>query len=1050
MNSIIKTSPLAKLSRVALRILASLALVVLLLYAVLYFIMIQNPQKWAKNSLAELSAKTGLEFSFGPVNVELLPFPTLSVSDVSIKGPNLDLKVAWLSVRPNLLRLCTGKIVPGYFSLLRPHIWNRVQFSLTDPDAVRSYLSGIGKASSENSADWFQSVFDSGCTVIVRDGRIALAGTDDTALDLASLNCVLELSSSHSIEGHVEIAAIRISEATRYLGSLEKFRVQGKIRGDGFWHSASDIQTKGVARWVNLIDDSSFQIDYRSRSDSHWLIWNSEADLRLDGISIPAAFSGKAAAVAGGPVVVREGAWRLDADNGAIEGEIENSRHLADASFRGLFTAKRLSLTQWLGFARNLAPGLQLSLDNILNTRIAFKISAKSLNARKIEATCAGARFTGSGSVADFSAPVVFLDLKTDYANLGLGLEESLIRSPIAPFFGHATLTPMPGQPLAPGETEIGYDIYLGAAKLQYGPVMIDDASMRIYPGKTDKNGLEEVQLSASAGFYGGKFLGECVLGAPEDMPLSINARASNINAALLRKDLAAFPFQKGRLRATANIESRGKELASFMANLHGQLDLGAENARFGSTQLNKATTTINLRSANAGKTSASFNGKWKVGLNNQDYNADINLDGKISFNSTGASFKNLPCKMQATILQPVAVLPAKTTVNLNGSLSAQTATQNFSISGANLSLLGQTLTGSASINMEKESVNGKFSAQKITIDKLLSALGFKPRLPHNWNQARLAGDFSATPAKLEMKNMKGAIDQTQFTGNLSWQKKDDNILFAMEADKIDIERIFGGKSKGASQNLDFTYLRPLNLAGELRIKKISGWRLFGENFFMPLNMRNGKLELGPGTMKSYGSQCALSGTMNFNKGLGLTSRTSINGLDLLALGNALQLKGTLLGKATVNMNLSAQLSSMSQFPGAIQGAWNALITGGSWQGASKNGKAAGKPTVFNRAEGSGKIENGVISSSNLTMKGPDLSLKGGGTLNLDSKKLNCRFDVDMKGVPDFPLTLTGSLSNPKTSIGAGKMVLNAIGGIASGIGDAIGGIATGFLKIFK
>ena len=55
-----------------------------------------------------------------------------------------------------------------------------------------------------------------------------------------------------------------------------------------------------------------------------------------------------------------------------------------------------------------------------------------------------------------------------------------------------------------------------------------------------------------------------------------------------------------------------------------------------------------------------------------------------------------------------------------------------------------------------------------------------------------------------------------------------------------------------------------------------------------------------------------------------------------------------------------------------------------------------------------------------------------------------------MKNFPDFPLRLYGSLDNSKTSIGAGTLLLNTIGGITQGFIDILGGVVEGTWRLFR
>ena len=134
----------------------------------------------------------------------------------------------------------------------------------------------------------------------------------------------------------------------------------------------------------------------------------------------------------------------------------------------------------------------------------------------------------------------------------------------------------------------------------------------------------------------------------------------------------------------------------------------------------------------------------------------------------------------------------------------------------------------------------------------------------------------------------------------------------------------------------------------------------------------------------------------------------------------------------------------------ALKGDWSFNIKNGSWQSLDKNGQLQGKPTNFNSISASGTIANGNVKSGNFLLTGNGLKVGGKSSLSLANQELNCDFNVDMKGWPDFPLRVYGPLSNIKTSIGAGKLAWNAIGEVVGGFSNAIGGLVKGAVNIFK
>ena len=160
-------------------------------------------------------------------------------------------------------------------------------------------------------------------------------------------------------------------------------------------------------------------------------------------------------------------------------------------------------------------------------------------------------------------------------------------------------------------------------------------------------------------------------------------------------------------------------------------------------------------------------------------------------------------------------------------------------------------------------------------------------------------------------------------------------------------------------------------------------------------------------------------------------------------------MKSLLTGDASVKADMKAHLTGPGQIPGALDGAWSIRLKNGSWQKMGKDGKL-GKPTRISLAEASGTMNKGVARTNNFYLQNNNLKVKGGGWINLTNQKLDCNFNVDMKGLPNFPLHLYGTLDKTQTSIGAGKMVMNARGGITSGLVDIFGGLVEGTLNIFR
>ena len=189
------------------------------------------------------------------------------------------------------------------------------------------------------------------------------------------------------------------------------------------------------------------------------------------------------------------------------------------------------------------------------------------------------------------------------------------------------------------------------------------------------------------------------------------------------------------------------------------------------------------------------------------------------------------------------------------------------------------------------------------------------------------------------------------------------------------------------------------------------------------------------------------SGHVLFGQTLGLRGNAQATNVNLAP---AMRERNMLMqGTAEVYADLAATLATTADWPRALNGSWRFAMHDGQFQNADKDGSPRGKPTSFSLAQASGNIVSGVLYSKDILLRGPELVLKGNGKLDLPQENIDCEFDVNMRGMPDFPMRLHGSLDKPRTSIGAGTLLLNALGGLGSGLLDTVGGLFTGIGRIF-
>lgn len=1045
--------------------LASLLLMSLFMGGVYWFLQ-RNPQETARSYLSQFSKESGLEFSFGGIDVMLFPVPSLAITDLSIRGGNLDFTAAWLSARPNLLLLLGGDVFPGKISMLRPKLKLRTDLPLADPLELGRHLgadnSGANKKKKNSRPDPGKFLLGD-CDVEVMQGEAVIDGDNNSAMAINALQCAITLEKDVSIRGSLQLAALRTHEGGKTIFNLEDLRVSGNFNPLHFLIDTPDFKTSGRVRYANYIHEGSFDVDFHGASPGWDGKFDIRADLRADNDILPLALRGNLAATGrGGPIFFRSMQWNLGADSGSLEARLDPGAGFRNFKMDGIFRANRLSLTEWLGFARNLPPGLQLSLDNILDARLEFALTPTGLQAPKISARCVGSYFTGKGSVADFSRPVVALDLKTKSANLGLAIPESLGVTPQPAYFAHAPFTPIQASPHRPGDIGIDYDIRLAADTIKYGYVKIRKGSLRIYPGKMDKSGYEDVLLSGKGIFYGGSVSGDCILGADQSLPYSITAEARDINGSQLAKDLPLMPLGQGILKGKVNITSKSKKLDVFLANLRGTVEASAEKAKFRGMDSKEVFPSLSARIALKGgsleRNSLGMNGQWQAVLKAGAYEGNGELNGKLWFGGHKGemSFTELPGDISFTLLEGMGPLPKNSKGKLRGKLSARSREGEFSVKDGSYEFLGISGKIAASLESGKGQTRwkGNFSGATEDINALLVRLGAKPGfLPQAYRKCSINSAFSGNANSLQLTSIKARAGQTQIGGKFSCSKKNSKpfLDFALTADNLDMTA-FGDSAKSGKQvknSWNFENMRAFNARGDLGVNSLKGWNVSVQKAKIPLTLDNGKLSFGPGSGRLYGAPLHFRGNVNFGRGIAFNGTMSAHDFDLGAASREFKLQSVLTGKANLDASIRAKMTGPGQLLSALNGEWSFSIRNGNWQGMKK-GKLTGKPTKFSLASGSGVISNGICRSANFNLRADNMIVTGGGWINLPQNKMDCDFNVSMKGLPDIPLRLYGNLDNTKTSIGAGKLVINAISGITTGVVDVLGGIVEGAWKIFR
>lgn len=1055
--------------RYFLYVLLAVIIFLLLVLAAGFYIVQREPQALVQGHLASLAKRTGLSISFGTLDIALLPLPTLAVSDLVVEDDARRFSVGYATVSPDYLSLLLGQIKPRDIVFLRP----RYEGALPSGVSLSAGLDlpALTGNLQEGDEDGLPSL-PVGCRLRVMDGDISLQGQDGLELELGSLHCDLTVTGPSSLRGDLGWHRVTLSQGKQLLASLERFQLAGQgdllrpqtgvpsLHMTGRWH---------VPSWLDSLD-----MDLHLQSDAGG--WAARAglsgELLKDGEALPLSLQGRYSAQAGQDHIdLKQIDMSLGADSARLDGRLRLPWAAQGFRLEGDLRVHRLSLTQWLGFARNLAPGLQLALDNITDGILEFQADGQGLSVPHIEAHCTGTRFTGSGGVASWAAPVVALDLRAAHVDLGLAIPESVGESPSGPHFFHGPLTPLPDTPLAPGEVGIGYDIRLSADKIAYGPLMIHNGGVVISHGKEIKNGFRDCHIDAQGLFYGGKLQGECILSGEKDLRYAISLQARGIDGAPLARDMPVLPIRKGRYEAEVSIQSQGKELDHFLAKLNGRAKVRAQNGSLGlpdsktGLAFKSMDAELRLRTAAWRKQRLGLDGQWSARLETREFVSQLRLGGRLWFGEGQGrqgpvSFNALPGKGDL-LLQPQGSLAKPVRIELQGMFGCQ----GQQVEGADIQLnaLGMKLTGWAKVSMEKRGLlwQGSIKGTCPDMHASLNYIGLAAvKLPKRLKSLSWQADLKGSPKSLRLDSLAAHVDESNIRGSLAVTfQETPSWVFDIELDKLDLSRYLSDarpdvqradSKKAQEKKWDFAFLQTFDAEGLLRIRELRGWHVRVQDVRLPFKFRQGLLSIDPHSARLYGAALQGNSQIDFRHGLRFTTKCAVKNFDLAEASADMGSAAALTGRASLDLHFHAVLTGPGQMPAALDGLWSFSAGKGSYQARNSKGRPKGSPTHFTLVSASGDFQRGICRSGDLKLQGPDLYIRGGAMADLNTRMLEGDLTVDMGRFKNIPVHLHGDLDKPETSIGAGRLFFVAIGGLMQGFIDVIGGILEGTWKIFR
>lgn len=1025
----------------------------------------RDPQALTQRLEALFPRDSGFSLSLGTVGVRLFPLPRLVAGDIQVRGPNFRASVAYAVATPSLIALLRGDALPVSLRLYRPQV--------TASLPLESFVSA-GKGAAGDARELSLP----SCRVQVQQGQAVLYARDGSALSLVNARCNLRVR-ERSLRGSAGWSSLTVYDAAASpLAGLVNADLEGDIPLVDTLRQDMRLKLETLAAFPLLLPVLRIAVSLDGRLDDGQADINLDGRLRVASALVPFGLGGRLERGEGA-----EGAslklerWRLELaeDSARLDGEVRFGKAgFADPMLRGRLAVHRLSLTRWLDFARDLPPGLQWALDNITRGEADFELDGAGLRVPRITAASTGSVFQGCGGVASWSDPVIALELNAPFVNLGLALPEAVGRAPEAPYYVHPPLTSAYDDPDAPPSSwSPGFDIRLGARELRHGPLRLENAEIRITPGREKKGATNGALLTARADMYGGRLQSETlVAGAGGEVSYAIKGSARDVRAADLARDMAFFPFASGVCEARVDVESRGSGLDAFLRRLRGSVHATVARGRFrsgmdgGVRDFERVTLEVAPRGGRVvqerGADAARIDALWKANIEAPGLETDAQMDGPLIFGgrsrlrSEGVALRgNLHMSPQTSSL------PRGLTAGVAGQCSFNAAESSFSLRRAAMSTLGVEGQGDLRFSSGRNgpSWQAKLRLHCSDLDATLrQALGKDSSLPPALRRWELSGEFRGQAGSFSATSMRAGTSLFSLEGDVSaqWSGARPLVRFDLVAPDLDYDALMAaafpgsGEDAASGQPWDLRVMKSFDAEGVVHVQRLTAWKLRLSSLSFPLTLNDGLLRCKEARANCYGAPLHASLDARFDKGVDLALDVKADGIDVEGASRDRADPKAFGGRGAVELELRQRMTAGGQWASSLNGLWKISLVNGYMQDRGRDGRLRGRPTPVMRCSASGNIRSGVVRSSDFFYLGDDMQAQGGGWLHLVRKQLDCNLAVKLGRIPPFPVRVYGPLDNPRTSIGAGTALLRLLGNIAGSVGDVIGGLFSGFGQFVK
>lgn len=979
----------------------------------------------------------GLSCSIRRIEPILLPAPGIRLIGMLLRNKEGDALYAdACDLGFNRKALFRGNLVPGSVTLHSPLLYlnRRISGAAREPsvDFMTELLRFTPPSSAVSSTGLSIPDHLSGMQITVRNGELNLLGGELTAFGL-ELRVKLPHAGESSL-AFLETAALNMEhlelKKETSVSTLRRVRLDLadlRLSENGFFHgrvafSAEECRV-GPVREGRL----HLHLTFKEIKGLPALDGRLETQCLIDLNAWPTPFT---AAASFSSADFRQGV-ELNPVTLALEDNILTlDGHLSlqpSLQLKGTAEIQQFNLPRWFGFARELPDGLRRILGN-LRGKLTFALTSQGLDVPAFETALGGADFQGSGGVQDFRNPVIRIQARTsefDVTSLFPEQSDTSAKVFVAP----------PAVPLPPDsksrENDIGYEIRLAADKAVFQKYSGGglEVALRPLPQGTG------VTASLSR-FYEGSL--QAALNIEKDFALTF--RGTHISAAKLFRAATGAAMLDGTLSTEGSIKAEGSTaeqlVSGFSGTLRADIDNGSwQTMREGSSRIPFRHLGLSFSgkgtggAVNAGQ--VGYDGLWQAVLRLPHLHLRASLDGAVQF----SAHTFLPMQISE------APMRASGTLNgiggeLTGKLDFNAARQRLQLKGvkgnwgafaASGDMTGTGLFGSPVWE-------GDLHVGTTDLRSVLQSCGFFMNdVPRGaLRKAEGSSRFMFSDKKLRLSSLSGKIDSTVLRGTVeqsagtppSWRAD-------LRLGRLNLDRYFQNSDKKSSTTpWPADILRTFNLEGRVIMDALTIAGIEQQNVVLPLRVSKGVLEAAPMTSLLYGGKA--SGSLRCETtaaGFLIRLAYALHNANMLQLTMARDQNALVAGQGNFKTDIRGLLRSSADIPAALNGTWAVQINKGYLGEKDNNDRR-----FFSFLSAFGRLQNGILYSDDLRIRGSDLNVQGKGQVNLVNRTLNYNLRVTAMGLRDIPVTYSGNLSDPRRDVSVLGIVTGTLGILGRGL----------------